>query len=309
MRKIDFNLQQNIKKKTTSFILKALIYFVLFGFSFVFLYPFIYAFVTSFKSYNDINNMLIKWIPQEFTPSNWKLAFDALDAERTFFNSVLVTALSTAGHLLSCSLAAYGFARFKFKGKAILFGIVLLTIIVPIQTIIAPVYMIFGKLGWVGTYFPLIVPTFFGMGLKGGLFIFLFRQFFLKIPPSLEEAAWLDGCNEYTTFFKIVMPTTKSASLVCFVLSVVWHWNDYFEPGIYITSEKSYLMPQKLPSLYELFQSITQAGSAEAVKLALQYHEGVVMAATMLSVLFLLIVYFILQRQFMQGIERTGMVE
>ena len=290
-------------------LLKIMIYFVLCGFAFVFLYPFLYAFVTSFKSYNDINNMLIKWIPQEFTPSNWKLAFDALKVDKSFLNSVFVTGVATIGHLLSCSLVAYGFARFEFRGKRILFGIVLLSIIVPIQTIIVPIYMIFGKIEWVGTYLPLIVPTFLGMGLKGGLFVFLFHQYFIKIPPSLEEAAALDGCNEFSTFFRIVLPTSKSTTLVCFILSVVWHWNDFFEPGIYITSGEDYLMPQMLPSLYELFQSITQASSGEAINLALQYHEGVVMAATMLCVIPLLIIFFIFQRQFMQGIERTGMVE
>ena len=93
-------------------LLKIMIYFVLCGFAFVFLYPFLYAFVTSFKSYNDINNMLIKWIPQEFTPSNWKLAFDALKVDKSFLNSVLVTGLATIGHLFSCSLVAYGFAKF-----------------------------------------------------------------------------------------------------------------------------------------------------------------------------------------------------
>lgn len=292
-----------------SIILKMILYLILFGLAFIFLHPFIYLIVTSFKSYNDINNTIIKWIPREFSPQNWSLAWSSLNAKRTIINSVFVTLVATAGHLLSASMAGYGLARFRFKGQKLFLGLLLLTIIVPIQTIIVPIYMMYSKVGWIGSYLPLLVPTFLGMGLKGGLYIFIFRQFFLKIPPSLEEAAALDGCGAYKTFFCIIIPSARSPILVCFILSIVWHWNDFFEPGIYITSSGDYLLPQMLPTLYSLFQNISQASSAEAVQLALSYHEGVVMAATLICVIPLLIIYFIFQRQFMQGIERTGMVE
>lgn len=300
---------KEIKYKIRSIILKTLLYLILFGLAFIFLHPFIYLIVTSFKSYNDINNTIIKWIPREFSPQNWSLAWEALNANKTIINSILVTFIATIGHLLSASMAGYGLARFKFKGQKALLGLLLLSIIVPIQTIIVPIYMMYSKIGWVGTHLPMIIPAFLGMGLKGGLYIFIFRQFYLKIPPSLEEAAALDGCGAYKTFFRIIIPSSKSPMLVCFILSIVWHWNDFFEPGIYITSSSDYLLPQMLPTLYSLFQNISQASSAEAVQLALAYHEGVVMAATLICVIPLLIIYFIFQRQFMQGIERTGMVE
>ena len=297
------------QKRVLSFILKVCFYLILIGLAFIFLHPFIYLIVSSVKSYNDINNSLIKWIPQEITLSNWAVAWEALNANRTIFNSIFVTVVATFGHLLTTSMAGYGLARYRFKGQNLLLGLLLLMIIVPIQTLIVPIYMVYSKVGWIGTYLPLIIPTFLGMGLKGGIHIFLFRQFFLKLSPSLEEAAALDGCGPFKTFFRIIIPNAQSPLLVCFILSIVWHWNDFFEPGIYLTSTKDYLLPQMLPTLYSLFQSISQASSAEAVQLALTYHEGVVMAATLICVIPLMIVYFIFQRQFMQGIERTGMVE
>lgn len=297
------------QKRVLNFIFKLCFYLILIGLAFIFLHPFIYLIVSSVKSYNDINNSLIKWIPQEITWSNWTVAWEALNANRTIINSVFVTIVATVGHLLTTSMAGYGLARYRFKGQKLLLAMLLLMIIVPTQTLIVPIYMLYSKIGWIGTYFPLIVPTFLGMGLKGGIHIFLFRQFFLKLSPSLEEAAALDGCGPFKTFFRIIIPNAQSPLLVCFILSIVWHWNDFFEPGIYLTSTKDYLMPQMLPTLYSLFQSISQASSAEAVQLALTYHEGVVMAATLICVIPLMIVYFIFQRQFMQGIERTGMVE
>ena len=297
------------QKGVLNFIVKVCFYLILIGLAFIFLHPFIYLIVSSVKSYNDINNSLIKWIPQEITLSNWSVAWEALNANRTIFNSIFVTLVATFGHLLTTSMAGYGLARYKFKGQKLLFVLLLLMIIVPTQTLIVPIYMLYSKLGWVGSYLPLIIPTFLGMGLKGVIHIFLFRQFFIKLSPSLEEAAALDGCGPFKTFFRIIIPNAQSPLLVCFILSIVWHWNDFFEPGIYLTSTKDYLLPQMLPTLYSLFQSISQASSAEAVQLALTYHEGVVMAATLICVIPLMIVYFIFQRQFMQGIERTGMVE
>ena len=114
------------------------VYIILIDLAFVFLYPFIYMLVTSFKSYNDVADITVKWYPREFSPQNWKTAWDALNLPRTFFNSLFVSVLSTLGHLIACSFVAYGFARYRFPLKKVLFFFVLLTIIVPVQSIIIP---------------------------------------------------------------------------------------------------------------------------------------------------------------------------
>ena len=283
------------------------VYIILIDLAFVFLYPFIYMLVTSFKSYNDVADITVKWYPREFSPQNWKTAWDALNLPRTFFNSLFVSVLSTLGHLIACSFVAYGFARYRFPLKKVLFFFVLLTIIVPVQSIIIPQYRLYAQMGIEG-YWALILPTFLGFGLRGGLFIFLFRQFFLHLPTALEEAAEIDGTNPYTTFLRIILPSSGAIMLVCFVLSLVWHWNDYYEPSVFLVQPKQWLLPQVLPELYNRLMT-TQVADASKINEAVLYHEGVVMAATVIALTPLMIVYIILQRRFMESIERSGLVE
>lgn len=285
-----------------------LVYIILIDLAFVFLYPFIYMLVTSLKSYNDITDITVKWYPRELSPQNWKTAFETLNFSRTFFNSLFVSLLSTLGHLISCSFVAYGFARYRFPLKKLMFFGVLLTIVVPVQSIIIPQYRLYVQLGIEG-YWALILPTFLGFGLRGGLFIFLFRQFFLRLPTALEEAAEIDGTNPFGTFLRIILPSSGPIMLVCFVLSMVWHWNDYYEPSLYLTNSDQWLLPQALPAMYDLIKEMSQTTSSDTVALRLMYHDGVVMAGTAIAVLPLLILYLCVQNKFVESIDRTGIVE
>lgn len=285
-----------------------LVYIILIDLAFVFLYPFIYMLVTSLKSYNDITDITVKWYPRELSPQNWKTAFETLNFSRTFFNSLFVSLLSTLGHLISCSFVAYGFARYKFPLKKLMFFGVLLTIVIPVQSIIIPQYRLYVQLGIEG-YWALILPTFLGFGLRGGLFIFLFRQFFLRLPTALEEAAEIDGTNPFGTFLRIILPSSGPIMLVCFVLSMVWHWNDYYEPSLYLTDANQWLLPQALPAMYNLIKEMGMTTSSDTVALRLMYHDGVVMAGTAIAVLPLLILYLCLQNKFVESIDRTGIVE
>lgn len=288
---------------------RTFIYVLLIGLSFVFLYPFLYMLVTSIKSYQDTINPSVMWIPQQLSFSNWTLAFDLMDVERTFFNSLFVTALCTIAHVFVCALVAYGFARFEFRGKNLLFVLVVLSILLPVQMLIVPEYIIYAKLGWIGEYLPMIVPCFFGYGLRGGLFIFLYRQFFLRFPSSLEEAAYIDGCGPIGMFFRIAFPSAGSSVVVTTVLSIVWHWNDFYEPSIYLQKTKTYLLPMMLPSMYGLFEE--QHGVLSQAQSSLQqtFHMGVVMAGTAIACLPLLIMFLFMQRKFVEGIERSGLTE
>ncbi len=303
-------LKKGLKAKNIKgFFARAILYIMLIGLAFVFLQPFIYMLVNSFKTYTDVMNVSIKWLPREGTLENWGLAADALNLGTSFVNSLIVTSLSTLGHLLSCSFVAYGFTRFNFPLKNLLFGIVIFSIIVPVQTISVPMYILYSNFDWIGTYYPMIIPTFLGMGLSGGIFIFLFRQYYISLPASLEEAAAIDGCNEYGTFFRIILPSTGSTMLVSFILSYVWHWNDFFEPGLYINNQKRYLLPQMLPTMYDFFEKMSSSTTQESLEMALKYHTGVIMAATLICVVPLLVMFLFLNNKFMQGIERTGLVE
>ena len=206
-------------------------------------------------------------------------------------------------------MTGYAFARYKFRFKGALFAMVILTMLVPVQTVIIPQYMLFSNWGWLNSeyYLPLVVPSFLGFGLNGAIFIFLFRQFFSGMPNEMEEAARVDGCAPIRTFLHLMLPKSQSSLLVCTVLSIVWHWNAYFEPGVYFNSVWLQMLPTSLPNLYaELNKeqhTMIQTNDIEGVI----FNEAMLMAATFLCILPILILYLILQKRFMEGVERSGL--
>lgn len=290
-------------------VLRAAFYFLLATLSFVFLYPFIKMITQSFMTDDDLINITVKWLPSEVTWSNYDVAFRKLQFGTYVWNSVKVALVATLGHVFSCAMTGYAFARYQFKGKGLLFGFVILSMIVPVQTIIIPQYMQYSNWGWINSpyYLPILVPTFFGFGLSGGFFIFLFRQFFLGLPYEMEEAARVDGCGPIRTYVRIMLPMSQSSLLVCSVLSLVWHWNDYFEPGVYITDVWLKMLPNRLPSLYaELNKeqhTMIQVNDIEGI----MFNEAMLMAATFLCIVPILVLYLFLQRRFMEGVERSGL--
>lgn len=295
--------------KAVPYILQAFTYIVLISISFVFLYPYLYMVSTSFKSYSDIINITEKWIPRQFTLENYSVAAQAMNFVRSGMNTVFVACVATVGHCFVCSFVGYGFARFRFPLKKVLFFIVILSIVVPVQTIIIPTYLEYVRMGIVNTYLPMLLPTFLGYGLKGGLFILLFNQYYIRLPKALEEAANIDGCGPVKTYFRIALPTSASTMVVCIVLSLVWHWNDFFEPSIYLSNSNMWLLPQMLPEMYSLINSLQQSTDNFHALMQFKYHEGVAMAGTVICTLPVLVMYIFMQRKFMQSVERSGLVE
>lgn len=306
----DFVLNRNInkskiKKLSVSFMIRLFIYSLLIGLVFVFLYPFLYMIVTSFKSPADLNDISVKWILNDLRFENYKTALKALQYRERMFNSLFVVILSVGGHLLSCSFIGYGFARYHFPLKKCWFALLILSIIIPMETIIVPLYILFSRIGIMGTYWTIILPSFLGFGLRGALFVFIFRQFFLSLPKALEEAAAIDGAGSLRTFFSIALPNARSSSLICLVLGVVWHWNDTFEPTMYINDQSNYLLTQMLPNLYSMIETEVSADQLLS-NTAEIYNNAVVMAAATLVIVPLIIFYLLLQSKFMVSIERSG---
>ncbi len=306
------------KKHVRKFIVSVFLYLVLFDLAFVFLYPFITMIIDSLKSDADLVNITVKWIPSSLQWSNYKVAFDGLDyfqISSTFpflggfvMNSVFVTLVATIGHTFVCAFVGYGFARYKFPGRTVFFLLVILTMLVPTQVLIFPLYIMYSGWGWLNNYLPLLVPCFFGYGLRGGFYIFLFRQFFLGLPYEMEEAARIDGCGALKTFFKIMLPMARSSTLVCVVLSVVWHWNDFFEPSIYLTqAPKLALLPSRLPAMYAALNQVASEAEDIALNSNVVVNQAICMASTFLVILPLLIAYMFVQKQFMEGVERSGL--
>jgi len=285
------------------------IYVLLIGIAFVCVFPLLYVAVVSLMSNADLSNPAVQWIPSRLQFENYYIAFDILNYTRFARNSLQITVLATIGHLVSCSLIGYGFARFRFPFRNILFMFVILAFIVPVQTIIVPLYLTFLNFDWINTYRPLIVPAFFGFGLNGALFIFIFRQFFLTLPTDLENAAKIDGAGFIRTFIQIVFPLARSALVVVLVLSVVWHWNNFYEPSIYLRTPHLGLLPARIRTVIdavnappeELFERLGMIEGGEDT-----LTNAVVMAGTALIIAPVLIFFVFAQRAFMQGIERTG---
>jgi ABC-type sugar transport system, permease component len=292
---------------TRTFIIRFAFYFLLMSLSFIFLYPFITMIAKSLMTDDDLYNMTVKWLPSEVTWTNYAIAFRRMRFRAYVWNNVIVGFSATAGHAISCALTGYAFARYKFKLKGPLFVLVILMMIVPVQVIIFPLYRQYSNWKVLNTFVPLIAPCFFGFGLNGGFFIFLFRQFFSGLPYEMEEAARVDGCGPIRTYLRIMLPMAQAPMLVCFLLSLVWHWNDYFEPTVYITNPDLRMLPSILPTLYALLGqenfTMIQVSEMEGV----MFNNAMLMAATFLCIIPIMIIYLILQRRFMEGVERSGL--
>ena len=208
---------------------KVILYILLTIVAVYFLAPFVYMLLTTFKTEGEAIAYPPSFFPKDWHFENYAEAWSSQPFGTYFLNSVLVTVLTTAGTILSSSLVAYGFARFRFRGKNILFMILLATMMIPWDVTMIPQYMEFNLFGWINTLLPLIVPTWFG----SAYYVFLMRQFLMGIPKDYEEAARLDGANAFQIYWKIFMPILKPCLIMVGVLNMLTVWNDYLGPLIF----------------------------------------------------------------------------
>ena len=291
---------------------RAAVYLLLFNVAYVFVFPFLYMIVTSFKSATDLADVTINWIPSRIEWGNYGLAFTTLGYWSHLKNSVIISVIAVFGHLLSGSFIGYGFARYEFPGRKFWFTLVIIGLIIPAQTLIIPSYIMYSTIGVITTFLPVLVPTFFGFGLRGGLYIFIFRQFFIRLPHELEDAAKIDGCSFFRTFWNIVVPISQPAILVSSILGFVWHWHDFYEPNVFIQRADRLPVTSMLPGLFQMLRALEDDPMIQEMMEEDWYqlfNEAMAMAATILCLLPVLIVFAIVQRYFIQGVERTGLVE
>lgn len=229
----------SMSKKT-----KAILYVLLTVMAVYFLAPFVYMLFTTFKTEAEAIAYPPKLLPETWRFSNFADAWAAQDFGRYFFNSLLVTLGTTAGQIISCSLVAYGFARYEFKGKNILFMILLSTMMIPWDVTMIPQYMEFKVFGWINTLKPLIIPAWFG----SAYYIFLMRQFLMGVPKDFEEAARIDGANPFQIYYKIFMPILKPQLILVGVLNMITVWNDYLGPLIFLQDRSKFTLALGLAS-------------------------------------------------------------
>jgi multiple sugar transport system permease protein len=218
---------------------------------------------------------------------NFGAANDAINVFRLMRNSAIIAILGTIGTVMASTLVAYGFARFRFPGRDVLFIVVIATIILPGQVTLIPQYVFFRSIGWGGTWWPLIVPHFFANAYN----VFLLRQYFMSIPKELDEAAWIDGASPFRTLISVIVPQSWPALTAVAMFHFFFSWNDFFGPLIYLSGKEE---------MYTIPVGLTQFNNAYGSQ------PGLLMAATLMTISVPIVIFFLAQRQFMQGIVVTG---
>ncbi|MCM1131900.1 MAG: carbohydrate ABC transporter permease [Ruminococcus flavefaciens] len=284
-------------------------FIILLGLGFVIIYPLIYMVSCAFRDRADMTDPTVVWIPRRPTLSVIRETIEAMDFWNTLKNTVVMNIGCAFVQVCSCSVTGYGFARFDFRGKNLLFAVVIMMILVPPQIISMPLYSLFRRFGIGGFSVNLInnmltmyLPAITGNGIRSGLMILIFRQFFSGLPKELEDASYIDGCSPFRTFVQIMIPNASSAFLTVFLFSVVLYWNDYYVSSTFFTNNQTVaLMLKNLDT--ELKLRLFDSASVE-----LDPREQIVWkeAGCLLSITPMLVMYIFLQKRFTEGIERSG---
>ncbi|GAA3615523.1 carbohydrate ABC transporter permease [Microlunatus ginsengisoli] len=257
--------------------------------SFVMIYPLLWLVVSSFRPTDVIFRTPGLWL-NDLVLDNYTQGWNALSAPfgHYIINSAIVVVGAVAGNLFACSLAAYAFARLRFRFKTVLFSIMLVTVMLPIHVVLVPQYILFNNLGWVNTFVPLILPKFLG---TDAFFVFLMVQFIRGIPRELDEAARIDGCGHWRIFARVMIPLMGPALATTAIFTFIWTWSDFFTPLIYLTDPNSYTVPVALRSFLD-----ATSGS----------NWGAMFAMSVVTLIPLFIVFLFGQRFLVKGIATTG---
>lgn len=248
--------------------------------------PFLWMIITSLKPNTQIFAYPPIWIPNPFVWENYPNALKYIPFFRYMQNTLVISGLNVAGHVFSCSVAAFGFSRITWKGRDTLFFIYLATMMLPAAVTLIPTFILFSKLRWIGTVLPLVVPSFFG----GAFFVFMLRQFFMGIPRDLDEAAKIDGCNEFQVFGRIILPLARPALATVALFTFLNAYRDFLGPLIYLTEQEQWTISLGLNMFRNQFGAEWQ----------------MMMAASAVTMAPILLLFFLTQKTFIQGLALTG---
>lgn len=266
---------------------RALALLVLLVGAFSFVFPLLWMFSTSLKDESEVFTVPPVWIPAVLRWSNYPESLTFFPFLLYLQNTLIITVPSVVGNLIASALAAYGFSRVRWPGRDATFTLVLATLLIPVWTTLIPVYVLFVKMHWVGTFLPLIVPNLLGTPFS----IFLLRQFFLRQPQELVDAARIDGSSHLGVFTRIILPLSKPALAVVLLFSFMDNWKDFFNPLIYLNDENLYTLSIGLYSFQSQHLTLWTP----------------LMAASLLIAAPMVILFFLTQRTFIEGITFTGL--
>lgn len=287
---------------------------LLFGLSFVILFPTIQQVLMALRAPEDINNPAVIWIPEVWSIENIKIASVVLDYPRAVLSTFKLSFISMVLQIASTALAGYAFSRLKFKGSNILFIGVILTIVIPPQALSLAQYLYFVDLKLVGKEASIYIMSIFGMGIRSGIFIYIFRSFFQGLPKELEESAQIDGASVFRIFWNIMLPNARGAIVTVGLFAFVWQWNDTYFVRIFDVSTETFpLLTMRLMGAAEnMYNALFITGGINLIGKDIwdnpMFLALITNVAALLMMLPLLIMYIFVQRQFVESIERTGIV-
>lgn len=275
-----------VKRKKLPSLEVIILYAILIFLAVLFILPIFYLFMGAFKAESELFRVPFKWLPDKFQLDNFINMFQSIPFMRYLKNTMIIVIFNIAGSLLSCSLVAYGFSRLKWPGRDKVFILVLITMILPYQVTLVPLFLMFTKMKWIGTFLPLTVTCFFG----NPFYIFLLRQFFTGIPQDISEAARIDGANEFKIFSTLILPMAKPALTTVAIFAFIRSWNDFLGPLVFLGKDELY----------------TLSLAASMLKSNLDPNWSVLLALGTVMILPVLILFFVMQKYFIQGIAMSG---
>ncbi len=292
-------------------IMGVVVYVLLITIAFIYLYPVLYMFSRSLMSSKDLLDSSAKWIPSAITSQNYKDAIATLDFWNSLWKNIQIAVLPTIAQVFICSMVGYGFARYKFPGRTLWMGILILSFLLPSQTIDMPNYLLFQQLKMMdGSLKPFLLLAVLGQGFKSVLCILIFYNFHRQVPQSLIEAAEIDGADHIKAYFQIAIPLSMAAIVCVTLFSLVWYWNETYLVRTYLGY--GHTRAEGLTTLmielqkFEDSYNVTFDARASSVTSTNKLNDAIKMAGTMLSIAPLLLLYLVLQKQFVESVDRAG---
>ena len=286
---------------TDGLLFKIGIYTLLISLGYIYMYPMLYMLTNSFMTVSDIISVSVRWIPSRLNWENYRLVWTTINYPRALRDAIYLATLPAISATVSSGIIGYGFARYQFPFKRLLFVLMIMTFIVPPQITMLPMFRLFREYNLLGSVRAFIYPAILGHGLNGAIYILIFFSFFRMIPKSLEESAQLDGAGPFKIFTRIAIPLAVPAIIIVFLFSFVWYYNETYLAGLYLRNSNMLTLPLRVEQFFQNFTSNFPEGSQGR-----ELMQAAKLAGNILAILPLLILYFFTQRYFVESIDKTG---